>query len=98
MSFKIDQNRPVAPVPRAATEAVPRATPAGTSSRADDSVSLTGAGLLAQELTRSLAQAPAVDAGRVAETRAALAEGRYTVDAQQVAAKLLRFEWEMQTS
>jgi negative regulator of flagellin synthesis FlgM len=60
-----------------------------------DSVKLTDDARLMQQLQQQLAQAPAVDGRRVAETRLALAEGRYEVDAHSVADKLLRMEQEL---
>ena len=60
-----------------------------------DSVKLTEDARLMQQLQQQLTQAPAVDGRRVAETRLALAEGRYEVDARRVADKLLRMEREL---
>jgi negative regulator of flagellin synthesis FlgM len=60
-----------------------------------DSVRLTDDAKLMQELQQRLSQASAVDSQRVAETRLALAEGRYQFDASSVADKLLRMEWEL---
>ncbi len=97
MSIKIDSPRSPVPVSRpTVAEAAPgRAAAAGTGPSPGDSVRLTDQARLAQALTQAMASTPDVDAGRVAQTRAALAEGRYQVDAPLVAAKLLRFEWDL---
>lgn len=60
-----------------------------------DRVSLTGDAVRMQQLDKAVAQAPKVDAARVANAKAAIAGGRYQVDARSVAAKLSRFEWDM---
>lgn len=61
-----------------------------------DKVSLTGDAVRMQQLDRVMAAVPQVDSGRVATVKAAIATGRYQVDTRTVAAKLSRFEWEMQ--
>lgn len=99
MSIKIDSPRSPAPVSRPQAESASTRAPAqGPSPKGGDSVQLTGEGLLAQELGRTLAAAPAVDAQRVAETRAAIDENRYEVDAPRIASKLLRLEWELHSA
>lgn len=60
-----------------------------------DKVSLTSDGVRMQQLDKAVSEAPEIDAGRVASTKAAIAGGRYQVNAQAVAGKLARFEWEM---
>jgi flagellar biosynthesis anti-sigma factor FlgM len=60
-----------------------------------DRVSLTGDAVRMQQLDKAVAEAPKVDSARVASAKAAIAGGRYQVDAKSVAAKLSRFEWEM---
>ena len=76
---------------RPATAAVASTAPAAPVDR----VSLTGDAVRMQQLDKAVVQAPKVDAARVAGIKAALAGGRYQVDAKNVAAKLSRFEWEM---
>ncbi|MES0874117.1 flagellar biosynthesis anti-sigma factor FlgM [Sinimarinibacterium thermocellulolyticum] len=63
-----------------------------------DSVRLTDTARMLAELREHIAAAPTIDGKRVAETRLALAEGRYSVDPQRIADKLLRFEWALQRS
>lgn len=76
---------------RPSTAAVSGSAPAP----AVDRVSLTGDAVRMQQLEKAAAQAPKVDMARVASTKAAIAGGRYQVDARSVASKLARFEWEM---
>lgn len=77
---------------RAATASVASTQPAPPV----DKVSLTGDAVRMQQLDKSMAAVPHVDSGRVASVKAAIATGRYQVDARAVAAKLSRSEWEMQ--
>lgn len=100
MSTKIESYGPQAPTaplrPRTTTPAsgADATGPVGAVTPAD-SVSLTGDAVMLAELRERLDKAPVVDGKRVAETRLALAGGRYEIDAQRVADKLLRFEWEL---
>lgn len=75
-------------------ESMPAAagTPARRGAGATDAVSVTGtaAGLLALE--QAVAEVPAVDSARVAELRAAIADGTYSIDYERTAAKLLQLE------
>jgi flagellar biosynthesis anti-sigma factor FlgM len=48
-----------------------------------------------ERLERALAEVPIVDAARVAQGRAALANGTYRIDATAIAMRLLRFEWDL---
>ena len=61
-----------------------------------DKVSLTGDGVRMQQLSKAAAAGPDIDTGRVAAAKAAIANGSYQVNAQSVASKLTRFEWDMQ--
>jgi negative regulator of flagellin synthesis FlgM len=74
-----------------ATAAVASAQPAPPV----DKVSLTGDAMRMQQLDKSMATGPEVDSGRVTSVKAAIAAGRYSIDARTVAAKLSRLEWEM---
>ena len=100
MSNKIESYGPQAPAaplrPRATAPAAAPGTgsPVGAIAPAD-SVRLTDDAVMLAELREHLAAAPAVDGKRVAETRLALAEGRYQIDAQRIADKLLHLEWQM---
>jgi negative regulator of flagellin synthesis FlgM len=63
-----------------------------------DSVKLTGQAQLMQHLEQAAAQAPTVDTARVAQVRQALDDGSYTVDANSIASKLARMEWDLSQS
>ncbi|WP_019605469.1 flagellar biosynthesis anti-sigma factor FlgM [Teredinibacter turnerae] len=75
-----------------------RATPTGRNApaaeyspapAAQDSVSLSPQGQTLAKLSTELSQSPDVDQDKVAAVRTALAEGRYQVDAQAIAGKML---------
>lgn len=57
-----------------------------------DSVDLTASAQKLQEIEQGLGAQPDVDAAKVAEIKQALAEGRYEIDAERIAAKLLDIE------
>lgn len=62
-----------------------------------DSLRLTGEAAGLQALERSLGTAPAgIDAARVDQVRAALADGSYRIDAQEIASRMLAFEEALQ--
>lgn len=62
-----------------------------------DSMRLTGEAAGLQALERSLGAAPAgIDVARVNEVRAALADGSYRVDPQQIASRMLSLEEALQ--
>lgn len=83
--------------------AVPARNPAGAersqpveATPAADSMRLTGEAAGLQALQRELGSAPAgIDVEKVNAVRAALADGSYQVDPQQVADRLLAFESEL---
>ena len=63
-----------------------------------DSMRLTGEAVGLQALQRELGARPAgIDAARVGEIRAALADGSYRIDPQQVANRMLALESELGT-
>ena len=66
----------------------------GTSSPATptDTVSLTNAGEQIQSLQQVIAEVPTVDVERVASLKAAIADGSYSVNADQLAQNLLGSE------
>lgn len=71
---------------------------AGTApAAATDTVSLTGDAQRMQQLSDAASDGPQVDSARVAAVKGAIANGSYQVNAASVAAKLSRFEWEMQS-
>jgi negative regulator of flagellin synthesis FlgM len=92
------ENRPVLtgadrPVERADPRAQPGQSSAATS--ADSSVTLTDAALRLASLERAVAGVPEVDMARVTELRSAIESGRYSVDAERIAARLLDLEREL---
>ncbi|MCE7031949.1 flagellar biosynthesis anti-sigma factor FlgM [Lysobacter sp. GX 14042] len=100
MNHKIQGLPPAMPRAVETGAAVPARSPAGgdrsqavDASPAADSMRLTGEAAGLQALQRELGSAPAgVDVEKVEQVRAALADGSYRVDAQQVADRLLAFE------
>ena len=65
-------------------------------SPAIDSMRLTGEATGLQALQREIGSAPAsIDVEKVNQVRAALADGSYRIDAQQIADRLLAFENEL---
>jgi len=62
-----------------------------------DSSELTTSSLLLQRISDRIADADAVDAGRVEAARAAIDEGRFSVDSERVASRLLEFEQRLET-
>ena len=99
MSHKIDG---APPATRAAElAAVPRVRAGGersapvAASPAADSMRLTGEAMGLQALERELSAPAGIDLARVNEVRAALADGSYRIDPQQIATRLLGFEDEL---
>jgi negative regulator of flagellin synthesis FlgM len=71
----------------------PSATP--TAPAGSGAVNITDQAKQLATLEQALQSLPAVDELRVAEIRAAIQDGRYQVDADRVADKLLRLEQEL---
>lgn len=98
MSHKIDSPLPVARPPDAGNAAFTaraggeRSQPV-TATAPADSVRLTGEAEGLQALERELGAAPAgIDVARVNAVRAAIADGSYRVDAQQIADRMLALD------
>ncbi len=64
----------------------------------DSSVTLTDAARRLATLERVIAGVPDADLARVAELRSAIESGRYTVDAERIASRLLDLERELATA
>lgn len=58
----------------------------------DDSVELTGKAAQIQSLIQQMMAAPAVDRSRVEPVKEKIEEGRYEIENERVAAKMLDFE------
>lgn len=61
-------------------------------------VSITDTAMRLAALERAVAAAPDIDAARVAELRAAIESGRYVVNAERIASRLLDLEQELQSA
>jgi flagellar biosynthesis anti-sigma factor FlgM len=68
------------------------ATARAAATPADHQVRLTDSAVQLAALEKALAQVPDVDLQRVAEIRASIDNGAYTVDSQRIATKLLELE------
>ena len=65
---------------------------AGVASQTGDHVTLTTSARSLQKLSEAIAQAPVVNADKVASVKQAVNSGSYQVDSRSVADKMLQFE------
>ncbi|QDQ28186.1 flagellar biosynthesis anti-sigma factor FlgM [Chitinimonas arctica] len=89
--MKIDSKPLNAPIPRSATRAGAKAAngeAGGTEARAD-SVEIKAFSARLSTLEASLSKQPLIDEGKVNEIRRAMAEGRFTVNADAIADSLM---------
>ena len=99
MTHKIDSGAPPRPLEAVAATGAQRA---GTvreqpvaAAPAADSLRLTGEAAGLQALERTLAAPAGIDLARVAAVRAALEDGSYRIDPQEIANRLLALEREL---
>lgn len=64
--------------------------------RATDTVRLTDDAVSLSALDKTLSGIPAVDHGRVAAIKAAVAEGRYLIDPEAIATQMSHLEWQLE--
>ena len=76
------------PAAGASVAAVASVTATDTVRLSDDAVGLSA-------LDKTLSSIPAVDHGRVAAIKQALAEGRYVIDPEAIATQMSHLEWQL---
>jgi negative regulator of flagellin synthesis FlgM len=76
----------------AADKAHPDASGTNATSQTGDHVTLTSAAQSLQKLSEAIAQAPVVNASKVASIKQAVNGGTYKIDAGRTADKILQFE------
>jgi negative regulator of flagellin synthesis FlgM len=79
-------------VDKAQGSAASTSTAASSSSSTADQVTLTGSAITLQKLGEAVANAPVVNAQKVATVKTSVQNGTYQVDAGRVADKMLQFE------
>jgi negative regulator of flagellin synthesis FlgM len=102
MSNKINglDNRPIrigAGTPVSATGKRASEQPSASPQQPESDVLITGAARSLAALEAQLRELPVIDAARVADVQKRLEEGRYAVDPQRIADRLLRLENELGT-
>ena len=83
---RLDSNKPAAGAESSSRPAAPSA-----GARADE-ISLTDSAQLMVRLEKALEELPVIDRERVESVKQAIADGSYAVDAERVAAEVLRME------
>lgn len=79
---------------RVNSETAPEQQPKENNSRPSDTVALTDGARLLAKVESAVAQAPDVDVERVEAVKAAIQDGSYQIDDQQIADKILRSDVE----
>ncbi|MCY1180111.1 flagellar biosynthesis anti-sigma factor FlgM [compost metagenome] len=97
MVIDISRTNNTAPVGATTRPAAPQETATPTTTAAQgtssgESVHLSPEAQQLQQVTEKLRDQPVVNKDRVAELKAAIADGSYKVDSNRVASKLLNFE------
>ncbi|AXQ30410.1 flagellar biosynthesis anti-sigma factor FlgM [Solimonas sp. K1W22B-7] len=101
MSSKIENYGPQGPAAAARARQATAAQPNASTGKpavpvaAGESVKLTGEAQLLAQTGKAASAAPDVDMKKVSEIRDKVRDGRYQVNAERVAAKLTRYEWEL---
>jgi negative regulator of flagellin synthesis FlgM len=72
-----------------------KSSPVSASETRPDTVSLTNTATQLQSLQQTLSEVPEVDSGRVEAIRAAIADGSYSVDVNELAQNLIEFEQQL---
>lgn len=91
-------SEPLAPAKGSSTGSVAPDKPStdasagGATAQTGDHVTLTTSARSLQKLSDAIAQAPAVDASKVASIKQALSSGTYSVNSSRIAQKLLQSE------
>jgi len=79
-------------VDKAQGSAASTSTAASSTSSTADQVTLTGSAITLQKLGEAVANAPVVNAQKVATVKTSVQNGTYQIDAGRVADKMLQFE------
>jgi negative regulator of flagellin synthesis FlgM len=80
---------------KVSSEPVPAGKDLGKRPAASDTVELTSSAKLLERLEKTLAGLPEINAGRVEAVRTAIESGDYVIDADKIAAALLRSDREI---
>lgn len=72
-----------------------KSSPVSASETRPDTVSLTDTATQLQSLQQTLSEVPEVDSGKVEAIQAAIADGSYSVDVNELAQNLIEFEQQL---